>query len=66
MLAMIESSDEESISYQIVPNTDYVINADGVSVTETKTMTEYLTFGQLRIEPKDILEEYDEDLSWIS
>lgn len=54
-----------STTFEVHKHTDTLIVTDDVVINESTTIVESLSFGDRSLDVDDILEDFNEDLSWL-
>ena len=65
LLTLLEGAEHYYGSYKFVKKDSSVITSDGVSISESSTMVEVISFGRRTLVEQDICEDFDGDLSWM-
>ena len=65
ILSLIDGEEMFSASYEVFKRTSSVLSVGGITISESTTIVETLSFGERSLDIDDIDEEYDEDLSWL-
>ncbi len=65
VFSLIEGEEMLSTSYEVFKQASSIISVDGVVVSESTTIIESLSFGERNLNDEDIIEEYNDDLSWL-
>lgn len=65
VLSLIQGAVDYSVSYEVVKHTDSEIKSEEIVIQESYTVVEAISFGQRSLMAEDIIEYFDDDLSWL-
>ena len=65
LFSLIDDDSMFSETYEVVERADTILSVEGIAVNESITIVESISFGERILSVDEIIEEYNDDLSWL-